>query len=281
MLWRLVRLEAFATDHYAILGTWEYHRHHAHALERPCMGKQNTLWTLYRRGGMDQHAMGRTHLALVAGQYVLIEHKLNLQAMTYIVGLTGGIGSGKSTVSAAFARRGVPMIDADVEAHKLVQPGSESMQLIRQTFGPDYIQSDGTLHRALLRQMVFSDPTRLQQLEQILHPRIRNAIQEKIQQIQAPYAILAAPLLLERQFTDLVDRILVVDVAEEEQVRRVMLRDHVAAHDVRLIMQQQMSRQERLNRADDIIDNDGKDLETQIEHLHQQYLRWGIVDKDG
>ena len=194
--------------------------------------------------------------------------------MSYIVGVTGGIGCGKSTVCAEFSKLGIPVIDADVVAKQLTIPGSEGLRQIQQTFGPSVLTPDGQLNRGQMRQLVFTDPVKLAQLEDILHPKIRIAILENIQQIQEDYLIICVPLLLEKNYLDLIDTLLVVDIAEEEQIKRVVLRDGICENQARLVMRQQITRQERLQHADDIIDNTAENrLHQQIWRLHVKYLQ--------
>jgi dephospho-CoA kinase len=191
-----------------------------------------------------------------------------------VVGLTGGIGSGKSTVANLFAELGVPVIDADRLARELVTPGQPAFNEIITRFGDDCLQADGTLDRAWLRQRIFSDPPGKQQLEAILHPKIRQRMQELIAEIRAPYCIVVIPLLLETQQADLVDRIVVVDLPENEQIKRVTARDSLPHHVILDIMATQADRETRLAAADDIIDNDTDPmtLDKRIQELHMQFM---------
>jgi dephospho-CoA kinase len=191
-----------------------------------------------------------------------------------VVGLTGGIGSGKSTVANLFAELGVPVIDADRLARELVTPGQPAFNEIITRFGDDCLQADGTLDRAWLRQRIFSDPPGKQQLEAILHPKIRQRMQELIAEIRAPYCIVVIPLLLETQQADLVDRIVVVDLPENEQIKRVAARDSLPHHVILDIMATQADRETRLAAADDIIDNDTDPmtLDKRIQELHMQFM---------
>ena len=195
------------------------------------------------------------------------------------IGLTGGIGSGKSTVCQFFAELGVPIIDTDAIAHALVAPGQPALSQLASVFGSDILDQEGHLDRAVLRERVFGDDTQRQQLEAILHPLIRSGMHDQLKTIQAPYVIIAIPLLIEKGWQAEVDRILVVDVDESLQLERTMRRDGVSAKTVRRIMQAQVSRQHRLEAADDILHNDqGRTaLREQVEHLHQRYLRLALA----
>lgn len=199
---------------------------------------------------------------------------VNHNARPLVVGLTGGIGSGKSTVAQLFAELGVPVIDADRLARELVTPGQPTLDEIVARFGSDCLRSDGTLDRAWLRQRIFSDPPGKQQLEAILHPKIRQRMQQLIAEIRAPYCIVVIPLLLETHQTDLVDRIVVVDLPEKEQLKRVAARDNLPHHVILDIMSTQADRETRLAAADDIIDNvtDLATLGKRIRELHMQFM---------
>ncbi len=191
-----------------------------------------------------------------------------------VIGLTGGIGSGKTAVSDRFARRGVPVIDTDLIARELVEPDQTALVDIVTEFGPDCLDSDGRLHRARLRERVFADPAGRRRLEAILHPRIRAAARERIAVLTAiPYCLVVIPLLAETGMTDLVDRVLVVDALEAEQIRRVMARDRIDAAQARAILAAQARRDQRLALADDILENDGDfvALDRRVAALHQRY----------
>lgn len=178
--------------------------------------------------------------------------------MSLVVGLTGGIGSGKSAVAAAFRALGVEVTDADEIAHELSAPGREGHRAVAAAFGPGVLAPDGTLDRAALRRRAFSDDAFRARLEAALHPPIRAEIRARVAAWRGVYGLLVVPLLLERGGTaDLVDRVLVVDCPEDEQVRRVGRRSGLAEREVRAIMATQLSRQDRLARADDVIDNAG------------------------
>ncbi|HAS50521.1 MAG TPA: dephospho-CoA kinase [Gammaproteobacteria bacterium] len=191
------------------------------------------------------------------------------------VGLTGGIGSGKTAVSARFASYGVPVIDTDVLARELVEPGQPALAEIVAEFGKDCLDEAGRLNRAVLRERVFIDEAGRQRLEAILHPRIRALAKVRVARLNAPYSLLVIPLLVETGMTDLVDRVLVVDVAEVEQVCRVMARDGMDERQARRILAAQASRSRRLALADDVLENSGDltELDQRIADLHQYYLR--------
>ncbi|MBI3901536.1 MAG: dephospho-CoA kinase [Nitrosomonadales bacterium] len=196
--------------------------------------------------------------------------------MTFRVGLTGGIGCGKSTVAALFAERGVAIVDSDEISHRLTRPGGEAIAAIRAEFGGDYIDAAGALDRARMRQRVFADPVAKKRLESILHPLIRAQTQALSGSAgSAPYVLLVVPLLFETgNYLELVRRTLVVDCAEQTQIARAMTRSKLSEAEVRAIMAQQITRAERLKRADDIIRNDGDmaGLSAQVEEVHQRYL---------
>lgn len=191
-----------------------------------------------------------------------------------VVALTGGIGSGKSTVARHLAELGVPVIDADRIARDLVQPGSECLSRIVEVFGPEILTSDGQLDRPTLRHRVFADPAARHQLEVILHPRILRVMQQRLEVLRAPYAVLVIPLLIETGQKGFAHRILVVDLPESEQIRRVRARDGLDEDQVRPILAAQCDRATRLAAADDVIDNGGdpKGLIEQTELLHRRYL---------
>lgn len=191
-----------------------------------------------------------------------------------LIGLTGGIGSGKSTVAEQFRALGAGYVDADVVAREVVAPGTPALAAIIEHFGAELLQADGALNRAALRQHIFSDDTAKHWLEQLLHPAIRQQLFTQLRALQTPYAFLVAPLLLENNLDKFCDRVLVVDVSEQTQLNRTMARDQNNAQQVKAIMAAQLGRQQKLARADDIIDNNGNlsQLTEQITHLHQKYL---------
>lgn len=192
-----------------------------------------------------------------------------------LIGLTGGIGSGKSTVCQLFAQLGVPIIDTDTIAHALVEPGQPALKQLEAIFGHEIIDQQGHLDRAILRERVFSDASERQRLESILHPLIRSKMQRELKMLRASYVIIAIPLLLEKGWQNEADRILVVDTDESLQIERTIKRDGISADEVKRIMQTQVSRQQRIDAADDIIHNDGKReaLKAQVLNLHQHYLQ--------
>ena len=196
----------------------------------------------------------------------------------YIVGLTGGIGSGKSAVAERFRKLGIRVVDADQAARAVVEPGTPALAEIAEHFGPGVIQADGSLDRAALRKLVFEDPEERRWLEQLLHPRIGEWLREQLAEAPGPYAILESPLLFEGSQHRMVQRTLVVDVPEAVQVARAAARDGNSAEQIRAIMAAQLSRAERCARADDCIDNSGPPdaLDDQVEALHRQYLAFAV-----
>ncbi|MBT9590944.1 MAG: dephospho-CoA kinase [Thiobacillus sp.] len=236
----------------------------------------------------------------------------------FTVGLTGGIGSGKSTVADLFAELGVPVIDTDLIAHQLTKPGGEALQAIREKFPDAAMRADGALDRAALRRIVFSDAAARRQLEAILHPRIRREVERRLNQLHAPYAIVVIPLLVQRQdrpqgagrgckadksattthrpegghpeghkrlaayplrvetggYRDLLSRVLVVDCTEAQQIERTMARSLLSREEVVAILAAQVSREQRLAVADDVLTNMAtpEALRTEVSMLHQRYL---------
>ena len=193
----------------------------------------------------------------------------------YKVGLTGGIGCGKTTVSNLFKQLSVPVIDADEIAHALVNPAGIALTQISQQFGQTYILPDGNLDRSKLRETIFNDVEKKTQLENIMHPLISAEIEQQLSELSAPYAILSIPLLLETKMQAFVDHILVIDCPMEVQINRVKLRDQLSAAQITAIIHSQVSRSERLAQADSIIDNtqDQLNLSQQVKHLHKQFLK--------
>jgi len=195
--------------------------------------------------------------------------------MNLIIGLTGGIGSGKSTVAALFAEHGAGIIDTDAIAHFLTQAGGEAIAAIRAAFGNDYLTYDGALDRAKMRALIFSDAAAKQRLERILHPLIFEQAKAQLSQLQdKPYILVVVPLLPEsRTFRQLVQRVLVVDCDENTQIARVIGRSRLSEEEVRAIIARQAPRAERLRLADDVICNDaGLDsLAGQVAVLHERY----------
>lgn len=197
-----------------------------------------------------------------------------------IIGLTGGIGSGKTTVANYFAELGIIIIDADQIAREIVEPGTSAFRQIVAKFGQTILTAEGQLDRSKLRELVFADATLRQWLENLVHPLIRARMCELSQHATSPYCILVIPLLLEGKPNELVQRILVVDSSEALQVSRTQARDHVTAGQVISIMATQITRSQRLKAADDLIVNDGDlfHLKAQVKKLHQFYL---ACTKDG
>jgi dephospho-CoA kinase len=193
---------------------------------------------------------------------------------TLVVGLTGGIGSGKTTVANGFSALGVPVIDTDKLARELVEPGQPALDEIISTFGSEAISANGQLDRDYMRQLIFTDNSRKSQLEAILHPRIRQRVRALLADIRSPYCIVVIPLLLETGQMDLVDRILVVDAPEKEQLTRVAARDSLSDNAIKAIIRSQVDRNTRLAAADDIIVNDRgmSELTGHIRKLHRHYM---------
>lgn len=198
-----------------------------------------------------------------------------------IIGLTGGIGSGKSAVSLRFAvKHGIHVVDADLKARVVVEPGRPALQAIVDRFGDPVLQSSGELDRAALREKIFSDPDERFWLESLLHPLIREEIVTDLASATSPYALLVSPLLVESGQHRMTDRVLVVDVSEETQLLRTALRDNVPQDQVKAIMQAQASREARLKHAHDIVSNDQDlaELHKQVDALHERYLSMAAGD---
>lgn len=193
----------------------------------------------------------------------------------YIVGLTGGIGSGKSAATAHFAALGASVVDTDLIAHALTAPGGAAIEAIRRTFGADMLTPDASLDRAAMRALAFQRPAARRQLEAILHPMIRDESTRQCREASGPYVVLAVPLLIESgTYRERCNRICVVDCPEDLQVARVRQRNALPEEQIRSIMAAQASRAQRLAAADDVIDNRGTlaELEAQVERLHAAYL---------
>lgn len=190
------------------------------------------------------------------------------------IGLTGGIGCGKTTVARLFAELGSPVIDADRIAHELVVKGQPALEQIQRQFGAGILDPDGSLNRPRLRDIVFSNPAQRQKLEAILHPLVYQTIQAEIEKMNAPYCIIAIPLLFETDMAHFVDRVLVVDCPVEIQIARVQQRDHLTVETIQSILDSQVSRAFRKSHADDLIDNSVSDygLAEQVKKLHNLYL---------
>ena len=192
----------------------------------------------------------------------------------FVVGLTGGIGSGKSTVAGMFAALEIDLIDADVAAREVVAPGTPALAEIVEHFGPDILMADGSLDRRGLRRIIFHQKQEKHWLETLLHPLIRRWLTQQISDRRSAYCLLISPLLLETGQAEMVDRILVVDVSVETQIARTLARDGGEESTVRAIIAAQIGRNQRLEHGDDIIDNDLplQTLRQRVETLHQQYL---------
>jgi dephospho-CoA kinase len=193
----------------------------------------------------------------------------------FVVGVTGGIGSGKSAVTRLFEQYGITVVDADIVARIIVEPGRPALAAIAEHYGKDIIQPDGFLDRAALRALVFSDDAERHWLERLTHPLIGQEILDQIDDSNSAYTILSSPLLLDTTQKDLADCVVVVDAPEELQLRRTAQRDENDEAQVRRIMAAQMPRQDRLARADIIVDNSGtlEDLEGQVADIHQDLLQ--------
>ena len=195
------------------------------------------------------------------------------------IGLTGGIGSGKSAVADRFKRYGIPVIDSDILTRELVVPGSSALQDIVQRFGETITNPEGQLDRKALRKIIFEDRQARRDLESILHPAVREEINKRLNGLNAPYCLVVIPLMVESGMTTMFERIIVVDCSEAQQIERVMQRDSCSEQEARNILNSQASRRDRLNIATDIIQNTGdfNDLERKVERLHHFFL--GLAGK--
>ncbi len=193
----------------------------------------------------------------------------------WILGVTGGIGSGKTAVTDHFQRLGIVVVDADLAARKVVEPGQPALAAIAAHFGDRVLDADGRLLRPVLREIVFSDPAQRKALEAITHPAIRETLERELTAADSPYAILASPLLWESGQSALVRRTLLVDAPEHLQIARASARDGVSPGQIEAILKTQWSREQRLARADDVLLNDGTlaALQAGVERLHAGYLR--------
>ena len=191
--------------------------------------------------------------------------------MAFIIGITGGIGSGKTQVTNLLQQNNVPIFDTDVVARQLVEPGTKALAAIAEHFGDDILTETGSLNRNKLRHIIFADLTAKQWLESLLHPLVFTQLQQPLQAITGDYGVLVSPLLLEGKQKTLVDLIVVVDATEQQQIARATHRDKAQASDIEAIIQAQLSRQQRLLKADYIIDNtkDLQYLKEQVEQLMQ------------
>ncbi|MBE8556173.1 MULTISPECIES: dephospho-CoA kinase [Vibrio] len=201
--------------------------------------------------------------------------------MATIIGLSGGIASGKTTVANLFNEHfNIDIVDADIVAREVVALGSEGLKQITAHFGEAILLEDGTLNRSKLRELIFSDPKQKMWLNDLLHPMIRDKIDSDLSKVTSPYALLVAPLLIENHMQGMADRVLIVDVPVEVQIERTMNRDNVSREQVASILKSQTSREQRLAVADDVIKNHTKNQELlpQITDLHQKYLAISTVD---
>ena len=194
-----------------------------------------------------------------------------------LIGLTGGIASGKSFVSECFESHGAPVIDADQLAREVVEPGSEGLLALASHFGESIISDDGQLKRKTLRDIIFANPQQREVLDNTLHPLIRSLSEERIQaarKLAYPYLVYAVPLLLETTQQDRFERIVVVDVPEALQIQRLKMRDGSTTWEAQAILDAQATRQERLAVADDVVDNSmsKEDTENQVQKLHERYI---------
>ncbi|WP_312228634.1 dephospho-CoA kinase [Pseudescherichia sp.] len=196
--------------------------------------------------------------------------------MGYTVALTGGIGSGKSTVANQFLKNGVSVVDADVIARQVVEPGAPALRAIAAHFGPEILQPDGTLNRRLLRERIFASPDDKRWLNALLHPLIHEETQRQIAEATSPYVLWVVPLLVENQLHTKADRVLVVDVSPETQISRTMERDGVTREHAEHILAAQATREARLAVADDVINNNGAPdaVASDVARLHEAYLRY-------
>lgn len=206
--------------------------------------------------------------------------------MSYIVGLTGGIGSGKSTIADYFAQLGVPIIDADIIARQVVGKGTSLLVKIQAHFGEGILTEQGELNRTALREIVFANPEQKAWLNALLHPAIRDEMLKQLEQVTFPYAIWVVPLLIENRLFEYCQRILVVDVSPNIQLERALSRDQSSEETIKNIMQAQVSREVRLSYADDVIENslplsdNAANLQLQVSDLHQYYLTLSEANKE-
>jgi dephospho-CoA kinase len=197
--------------------------------------------------------------------------------MSFVVGLTGGIGSGKSAAASEFERLGAVLVDTDAIAHELTRPGGQAISEVERIFGPDVIGPSGAMDRNKMRERVFADPVARKALEALLHPLIREESRARIAAARGPYVIHVVPLLIESaDYRSRVDRILVIDSPEELQVERVRARSGLSADEVRAIVASQATRAARLAAADDVIENRGTidALRKQVAAFHEKYLQY-------
>ena len=205
-----------------------------------------------------------------------------MRSPPYSVALTGGIGSGKSTIAGYFAASGVDIIDADVIAREVVEPGTPALQAIIERYGDAILTEQGTLQRSRLREIIFATPDEKTWLNALLHPLINARTQQLKAQAASPYVLWVVPLLVENRLQRQADRVLVVDTDEETQLRRTLQRDNVSLEQAKRILAAQATRQQRLDCADDIIDNSGAPEKAlpQVAKLHQLYLKLAATRQD-
>jgi dephospho-CoA kinase len=195
--------------------------------------------------------------------------------MTMVIGLTGGIGSGKTTVANLFEDYGIDIIDADIIAREVVEPGTAGLNAIVEKLGADILLTDGMLDRSKLRDAIFNEQHLKDWLNGLLHPLIREKMLSKISKATSPYCLLVVPLMVENNLQTMTHRLLVVDVDEAVQIERTQARDHVASEQVKKILMAQTSRRNRNAAADDIINNNGNsaELKNKVAELHQEYIK--------
>jgi dephospho-CoA kinase len=205
-----------------------------------------------------------------------------MQKQSFVVGLTGGIASGKSTVASIFEKLGVDIIDTDLIARELVAPGQPTLESIVEHFGPSILKAEGELDRLALRKIIFDKPEEKKYLEALLHPLIRAKVAERVENSQSIYCLVVIPLLIETLPNSLVSRILVVDIDPERQRKFLIEREGLPFEELEKIIHSQVDRIERLAKAQDIIHNTGskQELESQVQILHEQYLALRRQEKD-
>jgi dephospho-CoA kinase len=264
---RVAGLDRAADHHPAVVGRRRHRRHQPDRVRQARARQGDSVRPLPGGGGPADDAVRRAAGRLHGGSVRMTP--------AFSVGLTGGIGCGKSTVADLFAALGATIVDTDVIAHALTAPQGAAMPAIVAEFGPDFAQPDGALDRARMRTLVFSDATARARLEAILHPRIRAATEAAGQAATGAYVIYVVPLLIESgSWRERVTRVLAIDCSEDTQVARVMQRSHLSADEVRAIMATQVTRARRLAEADDVVDNDAglEALRAQVQALHERYL---------
>ncbi|MGP1928540.1 MAG: dephospho-CoA kinase [Arsenophonus sp. NC-WZS1-MAG3] len=195
--------------------------------------------------------------------------------MSYIIALTGGIGSGKSTVSDKFASLGVPIIDVDIISRQIVMPNTHALNMIKQYFGSIILNNDGSLNRTKLRKKIFSNSKEKSWLNNLLHPLIHQETQRQLTLVNYPYVVWVIPLLIENNLEHLANRVLIIDATPEEQIVRIIKRDRINQQEAKKILSNQVSQRRRLEKANDIINNHDNNLilNKTIEKLHQKYLQ--------